>query len=214
MLRKQLLDTSRGRIVTLLQRGGLTANDIGTKLKLTTSAVRPQIMAMERDGVVQRSGRRSGTTKPSNVFELTPEVEQLLSRAYIPLLTQLVRVFAHGLPAHQIDALMREAGQGLVEELSIRKLISGSLRARVSKASELMNEHLGAVTHVEENGGYVIRGVICPLAALTGKHPAVCLAMESLVTEVIGVAARECCDRSGRPRCCFKIKSNDGGKKA
>ncbi|MGI8782198.1 MAG: helix-turn-helix transcriptional regulator [Acidobacteriota bacterium] len=212
VLRKQLLDSSRGRIVTLLQSGGLTANDIAAKLELTTNAVRPQIMAMQRDGVVQRAGRRSGTTKPSNVFELTPEVEQLLSRAYIPLLSQLVRVFAHGLPAHQIDALMREAGKGLVDELSIRKALSGSLRARVSLASELINEHLGAVTHVEENGGYVIRGAICPLAALTGKHPAVCLAMESLVTEVIGVAARECCDRGGRPRCCFKIKSHESRK--
>lgn len=52
-------------------------------------------------------------------------------------------------------------------------------------ASEMMNEQLGAMTHVEGNGGYVIRGVGCPLAALTGKHPGVCLAMESLVTEVV-----------------------------
>jgi hypothetical protein len=53
--------------------------------------------------VVQQTGQRAGTTRPSYVFELTPEVEQLLSRAYIPLLTQLARVFADGLPAHQMD---------------------------------------------------------------------------------------------------------------
>src|SRR5687767_2095744 len=113
MLRQQLLDTSRGRIVTLLQRGGLTVPDIAAKLGLTANAVRAQITGMERDGVVQRVGRRSGTTKPSQVYELTPEVEQLLSRAYIPLLTQLVRVFAGGLSRHQVEALMREAGKGL-----------------------------------------------------------------------------------------------------
>ena len=56
----------------------------------------------------------------------------------------------------------------------------------MAMASEMMNEQLGATTHVEGNGGYVIRGFGCPLAALTGKHPGVCLAMESLVAEVVG----------------------------
>jgi predicted ArsR family transcriptional regulator len=205
MLKKQLLDTSRGRIVTLLQRGGLTVDDIASKLKLTANAVRAQMTGMERDGVVRRAGRRPGTTRPSHVFELTPEIEQLLSQAYVPFLTQLVGVFANALPAHQVDALMREAGQGLATDLGKRP--SGSLKSRVSGASDLLNDQLGAVTHVEGNGGFVIRGVACPLAALTGKHPAVCLAMESLLTEVIGAPVDECCDRSGRPRCCFEIKN-------
>ena len=77
MLRQQLLDTSRGRIVTLLREGGRTADDIAAKLGLTRSAVRLQIAAMERDGVVQRTGKRPGTTRPSYVYGLTPEVEQL-----------------------------------------------------------------------------------------------------------------------------------------
>jgi predicted ArsR family transcriptional regulator len=76
----------------------------------------------------------------------------------------------------------------------------------------LMNEHLGALTQVEGNGGIVIRGAGCPLAALTGKHRGVCLAMESLVTEIVGVPVRECCDREGRPRCCFEVESRHGGR--
>jgi len=104
MLRKQLLDTSRGRIVSLLQRGPLTVDDIAAKMGLTTNAVRVQITGMERDGVVQRAGQRPGTTRPSSIFELTSEVEQLLSRAYIPFLTRLVRVFADAFPPDQVDS--------------------------------------------------------------------------------------------------------------
>ena len=78
MLKKQLLDSSRGRIVTLLRTGGFTADEIASKLALTRSAIRAQITGMERDGVVRRVGQRPGTTRPSHVFELTPEVEQLL----------------------------------------------------------------------------------------------------------------------------------------
>jgi predicted ArsR family transcriptional regulator len=207
MLRQQLLDTSRGRIVTLLRRGGLTADDIASKLKLTASAVRSQLSAMERDGVVARGGQRPGATRPFQVFELTPEVEQLLSQAYVPLLTQLVHVFTQGLPAKTVNRLMHEAGRELAQDLSGQMTVDGGLEARVAFASALMNDQLGAITHVATNGTYTIRGAGCPLAALTGKHPAVCLAMESFVEHVVGVETRECCERSGRPRCCFEIEA-------
>jgi predicted ArsR family transcriptional regulator len=208
MLRKQLLDSSRGRIVTLL-RGtrGLTADDIASKLALTRSAVRAQLTGMERDGVVRRAGQRPGTTRPSHVFELTPEVEQLLSSAYIPLLTSLIDTFADGLPPNQVETILRQAGKRLAAELSRGRRPAGNLSSRLAMVSEMMNEQLGALTHVEGNGGYIIRGMGCPLAALTGKHPGVCLAIESLIGEVLRVPVRECCDRLERPKCCFEIGS-------
>src|SRR5687768_6528931 len=128
MLRKQLLDSSRGRLVTLLRSsGGLTADDIATKLGLTRSAVRAQLTGMERNGIVQRTGQRPGTTRPSHVFEITPEVEQLLSSAYIPLLTQLVDVFAAGLPADQLETMLRQAGKKLADEMAGGKRPAGNL---------------------------------------------------------------------------------------
>jgi predicted ArsR family transcriptional regulator len=208
MLRQQLLDSSRGRIVGVLRGGSLTADDIASQLGLTRSAIRAQITGMERDGVVRRAGQRPGTTRPSHLFELTPEIEQLLSSAYIPLVTQLIDVFAQGVPRRQLEAMLRKAGKNLADELSKGKRPAGDLASRVAMASALMNEELGALTHIEGNGRYLIRGVGCPLAALTGKHPGVCLAMESLVAEIIGAPVRECCDRSKRPHCCFEIRKS------
>ena len=194
-------------MVALLQRGGLTVDDLAVRLGITANAVRAQLTGMERDGVVRKTGQRRGTTRPFYVFELTPEVEQLLSRAYVPLLTQLIRAFAEALPDHRLDLLLRTAGRGLAAELFAGRRLSGNLAARVTAASEVMNEQLGAVTQVRKNGGYVIQGDGCPLAALTGKHPAVCVAMESFLKEVVRAQVEECCVRSGRPRCCFKIQA-------
>lgn len=206
MLKAQLLDSSRGRIVTLLRGAGLTADDLASRLGLTRSAVRAQLSGMERDGIVRRAGQRPGATRPSLIFKLTAEAEQLLSGAYIPLLTQLVDVFAEGLPPEQLETLLREAGRRLAHELAGRERAGRSLRSRASHASELMNEHLGALTRVEHNGQIVIRGAGCPLAALTGTHPGVCGAMESFVAEIVRVAVRECCERTDGPRCCFEIQ--------
>lgn len=204
-LRRQLLDTSRGRIVSLLQKGGQTADEIASTVGLTRSAVRIQVAAMERDGVVRRAGKRPGTTRPSHVFELTLEVEHLLSKAYIPVLTHLVDVFADSLPARQLKTLLRRTGQGLATGMPAGKTPSLDLKARARKASELMNEHLGALTRVEANGEIKIHGAGCPLSAVTGKHPGVCLVMESFVGEIVGATVRECCDRADRPRCCFVV---------
>lgn len=207
MLRKHLLDTSRGRIVTLLRAGELTTEDMATELGLTRSAVRIQIAAMERDGVVRKVGKRPGITRPSHLFELTAEVEQFLSKAYVPLLTHLLDVIAESVSARQVETLLRRTGTTLANEVSSGTVPSGSLRGRVRKASQLMNEHLGALTHVESNGGISIHGAGCPLSALTGKHPAVCLAIETFVSEIVGAPVRECCDREHRPRCCFGIQA-------
>ena len=208
-LRQQLLDTSRGRIVMLLRKGGVTADDVARELGLTPSAVRLHMTAMERDGVIRRAGKRPGTTRPSHVFELTPEIEHLLSKAYLPLLTQLVDVFAAALPAEQVEALLRQTGAALARQLSQGMRLPAALKPRVAAVSAMMNEHLGALTRVESNGHLRIRGAGCPLAALTGKHRGVCFAMESLVTEIIGAPVQECCDRQDRPQCCFEITTPD-----
>lgn len=204
-VRRELLDTTRGRIVSLLRARALTAEDIAAELGLTRSAIRLHLAAMHRDGVVRKVGKRAGATRPSHLYELTADVEALLSKAYLPLLTHLVDVFAEALPEDQLQTLLRVTGKQLGGELRRRSRLSRGLHSRVAAASALMNEHLGALTHVERNGQITIRAVGCPLAALTGKHVGVCLAMASMVAELVGVAVRQCCERDGRPRCCFEI---------
>ena len=135
MLTPQVLDTTRGRIVTLLQEKPLTVEDMATAVGLTPNAVRAQLTSMERDGLVRRAGRRAGATRPSHIFELTAEVEHLLSRAYIPLLSQLVETFAARLPADQLKALLRATGRALGKALVAGRPPSGSHPCRPRAAS-------------------------------------------------------------------------------
>jgi predicted ArsR family transcriptional regulator len=213
MLRRHLLNgSSRGRIVAILQRGGLTADEMAANLGLTTAAVRAHLTAMGRDGIVRRAGQRSGTTRPSQVFELTPEVEQLLSGAYFPLLIELVRQCAARVKTKQFQELMRSTGRGLAATLP-RTASDLPIAARVSAVSALMNDQFGSTMKVEKaNGHYTLKGHGCPLAALTGNHPAVCLAIESLIAALLDAEVRECCDRAQRPQCCFLVASADSAR--
>jgi predicted ArsR family transcriptional regulator len=207
MLRKQFLETSRGRIAALLQRGGTTADDMAARLGLTTNAIRAQLAAMERDGLVRRVGQKRGATRPSHVFELTAEVEQLLSGMYLPILTHLVRVFAKNLRSDRLRRVMRQAGRSMANDFPAAKRPTIALEGRVKTANDLLIAQFGAVSHVERrNGGFVILSAGCPIAAITGKHPSACLMVEGFLQEIVAAPVRECCDRKGRPRCCFEIR--------
>jgi predicted ArsR family transcriptional regulator len=74
------------------------------------------------------------------VFELTPEVEQLLSGAYIPLLIELVRQFATRVEPKQLGDLMRRTGRGLAATLSRSAIPDAPFAARVNGVSALLNE--------------------------------------------------------------------------
>jgi DeoR family suf operon transcriptional repressor len=207
MLRKQFLETRRGRIAEILRRGPATVEQLARALGVTANAIRAQLAVMERDGLIRRAGLLPGPTRPSSVFELTPGLEQLLSGAYIPLLTHLVRTFAGGLDRPRFHALMRKTGQSLAEEAARGQRATATLHGRAKEASAFLNDELGAVTRVvRRNGGFVIEGDGCPLAAITNSEPAVCVAIESLLRTLVGVPVRECCQRDGRPRCCFEIR--------
>jgi predicted ArsR family transcriptional regulator len=204
-------DRTRDRIVGTLRRGAATLDELVKALSLTRTAVRLQLTELERDGRVVRRGMRRGRTKPAQVYELTTEAEHQLSRAYIPVLTQLLHVLANRLTDVEFDSVMRAVGRELQAG---RTRPSGTLRRRAEAASALLNQ-LGGLTELieDERGGLVIRSYGCPLAATAVHHPETCSAMESFVTEFAGAPVTQECDRVDRPRCRFRFPP-DGGSAA
>ena len=206
-LHRDFFESGRGRIVEVLRRGPATVDEIAAELNVTGSAVRAHLVTLERDGLVRSRGMRPGATRPARVYELTAQLEQLLSRAYIPLLTELVHALEERESPAQFDAMMRDAGRGLARQLATH-LPSGSVSTRVNAASDLLNRELGASTQAAKKANnYVILGRGCPLSALTGKHPGVCHAIETLLAELLAMSVQKCCDRSERPKCCFEISA-------
>jgi predicted ArsR family transcriptional regulator len=185
----------------------MTVDELAAALELTRSAVQGQLANLQQDQLVEQRGTRRGTSKPARTYAVTMQAELLFSRAYIPILTQLVHVLAGRMSPGEFDSVMREVGRGAMAERTGPR--SGTLRERVARASALLNE-LGGLSEVEEEDGlYVIRSFGCPLAAATALHPEVCTALESLLSEVAGTAVTKCCDRYDRERCCFEIERHE-----
>jgi predicted ArsR family transcriptional regulator len=204
-------DQTRTRVVTALRRGPRTLDQLVGELGLTRTAIRLQLAALERDRQVEWRGVQRGRTKPAHVYALTDGAEQQLSRAYVPVLTQLLHVLAARLTQTEFDGVMRDVGRALLAEHARPR---GTLRERVNGASALLDQ-LGGLTEVEEEGAdLIIKSHGCPLAAAAIHHAETCSAMESLVTEFVGSEVTQRCERGPRPRCRFQISGPVGDSAA
>jgi predicted ArsR family transcriptional regulator len=202
-LPRGVAEGTAGWIMELLRGHAMTVDELASALDLTRTAVRAQLATLERDELVEQRGSRRGTSKPARVYGVTMQAELLFSRAYIPILTQLLHVLARRLSPAEFDSVMHEVGRGAMAGRATAP--RGPLRDRVVTASSLLNE-LGGLSEVdEEDGLYIIRSHGCPLAAATAEHPEACNALESMLSEFVGARVTKCCDRYDRIRCCFEI---------
>ena len=205
MWERQFGGSTRGRLVALLRRGQRSVEELAEALGVTDNAVRAQLTALERDGLVVAAGvRRSGTAgKPATVYGLAPGTDALFSRAYAPVLAALLQELGDRMLPTELDALLRGVG---------RRLAPGVTRAaayvdRVHAAAALLGDLGGDADLVRTEAGYAILAHGCPLARAVSARPETCRAVEQLLAEVTGTAVQEHCDRADGPRCRFAISA-------
>src|SRR5688500_4590474 len=110
---ERFFDTTRGRVLTLLRRGSRTIDDIAAALGLTDNAVRIHVAALQRDGIVRQGGVRPTGGKPAHVYEVSVEAERLFTRAYLPVLTEMVTVLEDRLGPVELQQVLRDVGRRL-----------------------------------------------------------------------------------------------------
>ncbi|GAC1655136.1 MAG: hypothetical protein NVS4B3_19620 [Gemmatimonadaceae bacterium] len=195
--------TTKGRIVGLLRRGGSTVDELAKVLGVSDNAVRPHLAALERDGIVHQRGSQRTGGKPATVFEVAPDADRLFSKAYAPVLSQLVGLLAERMPAAELAALLGDVGRRLG---ALSAPSSGDVLARAQAAAAILTD-LGGIVDVEEDqgGDIVLWSFTCPLADAVRAHPAACQAAASLVAAIVGAPVVERCVKGDRPRCCFAV---------
>jgi len=207
--RQRLLASTRGRVVTLLRWGPRTVNELADSLGLTDNGVRLHLAALERDGLVEQEGVRRGVGKPAHVYRLTPEADSLFPKAYATVLSEVLAYIRDEQGPAALTEFLRAVGRRAGERA---RAGAPTLRERVDAAVALLGELGGLAEAVETDDAITIRGFSCPLAAIVGTNPEACALAQELVGGVVGAEVEECCDRSGPPRCVFRISSGGAAR--
>jgi predicted ArsR family transcriptional regulator len=202
---ERLLQSTRGKVLALLRRRARTVQELAEELGLTDNAVRSHLATLERDGLVRAVSSRRSARKPARVYALAPNVERRFSQAYPPFLLELMEILGHEMPRDQTDRLMRQVGANLAGE---RRIPSGPASTRARAAAEVLEELGGSCEVVEENGKFVILGNGCPLSVVTRGHEEPCMALEAMLSTMLGSEVRERCSHGERANCRFELTLN------
>ena len=198
----RLFASTRDKIVTLLRRASRTVEELAQALDLTANAVRAQLAALERDGLVQQSGRRRSSSKPASLYTLTPTAEELFPKAYGPVLRQLLEELTERLTVEDVEEILRSTGRRLAAQWPLPR---GELHARVEAAVSVLNALGGQAELERRNGTYSIQGYSCPLAVAVPGHPEVCRLAETLLTSLVDAPVQERCEYGETLRCHFIV---------
>jgi predicted ArsR family transcriptional regulator len=199
---ERLTGETRAKLLGMLRRSRQTITALADGLHLTDNAVRTHIAALERDGIVEHVGTERQTGgKPARMYALTGEGEELFPKAYALVLGGLVEELAQRDGWERAVALLRAVGQRAAPSAAATNGRDG----RVAAAAAALRGLGGDVEVQRTVDGYRLQGYGCPLSAVTAKHPEVCALARALVEEITGQPVTECCDRTGRPRCGFRI---------
>jgi len=206
---KRFLSSTRGQVVELLRRGEAPVSELAEKLGLTDNAVRAHLTTLERDGLIQPSGKRPGVRKPETLYTLTREAEQLYPKAYHVLLNELLSVMDARLDEAEMDQLLKKVGANLAMKSS--PPASGApLHTRVQNALEVLKK-MGGLTELDiHTDRFEFHGYSCPLADAVTEHPRICVLAQALLSELVGVPVREQCVRNGKPHCRFIVDRPTG----
>jgi predicted ArsR family transcriptional regulator len=194
----------RPRTLDLLKiHGPANVPGLTRRLGVNPNAVRQQLEALHREGLVDMRIARRGVGRPTQVWSLTPKAEALFPQAYGTMAVDLLRRL------RDLD------GEGKIEELFARRTreLLKSYRRRLSGKGAA--ERLRELARIRDREGYMARptpgGLTehhCPIAALAREFPAVCRYEKLLFEAALGMKI----DRtehiaSGDTACVYRAKT-------
>ncbi|MFH5185545.1 helix-turn-helix transcriptional regulator [Paenibacillus sp. TAB 01] len=167
--------STRKVILTMLKtKGPLTVSDMAKQLGITEMAVRRHLNTLERDGLIESKLVRQAMGRPTNLYSLTEEADELFPKKY------------HYLTLDLLGELMDEAGEEKVHRLFERRKdkligryeeqIKGKpLSERVQSLAEIQNANGYMVDwSATEEGQFVINEHNCPISQVANQYNHAC----------------------------------------
>lgn len=195
-------ELTRDRLVQLLRHRPRTVEELAAAVSLTRNGVRAQLGALERDGVIERSGVRhaAGPGKPPQLYRVTPRAEARFSAAYLPAFGALVATLADRLEPSVLHSMFSATGRRMAAART------GTTKADPADLAKTLLESLGAAVAVQGEAGHrMVEGVACPLADAVRRCPDSCELVRSLLAATTGARVLTRCEHGDAPRCRFAV---------
>lgn len=203
---------SRDRILDLLLKTErpLSVQSLSALLGISRNAAHQQVMALEREGLIERDAAIRTRGRPSQGYRLSNAGGATFTRQYALLARQLLTQLSRHLEPTEFQRAMTRIGQDLAASLSI-DAEQGSDEA-ISAIAGLMRELGYESAAVDGPDGTEIEAHNCVFHDLAFADPTICEVDLSLMRSLSGksVEHRRCMARGGRS-CRFAFRAKETG---
>lgn len=200
--------STRDQILHMLKvKGSLSVSDMAVDLGITEMAVRRHLNTLERDNLIKSALVRQAMGRPTNVYSLSQEADELFPRNYSHLTLDFLNDLKDIDGLGKVEMLFRRRENRLEE--TYRTHMQGDLEERVAKLAELQNDK-GYMVEWEqdaENSCYRIQEFNCPISQVAREFNQACSCELSLFRRVLNADVEQTsCMAKGGEKCVFEIK--------
>lgn len=186
--------------------GGMSVDELASKLGVTITAVRQHLTALERDALVTRGPTRASGGRPQHMFVLTERGREGFPRQYSWFSEQLLLSLKREMGSAKLEKTLRILGDEAGAAVAAPTNAPPEARARI--LAQRMGE-LGYDAHVVERDGKLeVSARNCVFHKLAAKHPEVCSFDLGLIERIAGARVdHDQCIIRGGGECRFRLRA-------
>jgi len=196
-------------LLQLLERKlGATVDELVAAVGLSRTAVNQHLVALERDGYVQRTSPRKSGGRPQNVYVLTEDGTNLFPKQYAWFSKLLIQTLREEFGEEQAARYMYNLGVKKSAEL-IPRLVGKNRAERIDEIVKIMNETGFVARTVSATGADKIPRVECKNCVyhdLSKDYPEVCRFDIGFLSGLMGAEVEhQSCMQRGGESCRFRF---------
>jgi len=199
--------STRNQILHMLKtRGPLPVSDMAVELGITEMAVRRHLNTLERDNLITSSLVRQAMGRPTNVYSLSQEADELFPRNYHDLTLDFLQDIQELEGPEKVEELFRRREDRL--EQKYRTHVQGTLKQRVAALAELQNQkgYMVEWEHDDRHDAYYLKEYNCPISQVARRFHYACNCELSLFRRVLDADVQQLsCMAKGGDNCLYRI---------
>nr|WP_275900925.1 metalloregulator ArsR/SmtB family transcription factor [Paenibacillus periandrae] len=201
--------STRRVVMTMLKtKGPLAVSEIAKQLGITEMAVRRHLNTLERDGLIESKLVRQAMGRPTNLYSLTENADELFPKNYYNLTLDLLGELVEEAGEAKVQLLFERRKEKLIDRYE-EQMQGKELGDRVKALAEIQNANGYMVNwSADEDGTFVINEHNCPISQVANQYNHAChcelMMFETLLDA--NVKRTECLVKGGL-KCSYSIQA-------
>lgn len=201
--------STRNQILNMLKtKGSMTVGEMAEDLGITEMAVRRHLNTLERDDLIKSRLLRQAMGRPTNVYYLSEEAENMFPKNYQDLSLELLKDVEELQGEHVVEELFRRRKQRMEE--SYQDFITDEdMEAKLEALARLQNEkgYMVEVKKEEGSGKYILVESNCPISNVAREYNVACDCERDLFKKVLKAeVSQKQCMATGGDNCVYEIE--------